>query len=254
MLYAVTREVSPAIDRCELTHLAREPIDFELACEQHNAYRTLLGELGCTVIVLPAAPDLPDSQFVEDSAFVVDELAILARSGALPRRQETPAIAAVLETCRKLVRIEEPGTLDGGDIVHLGRQIWVGLSSRTNDSAVQQLAFHLQPHGYTIHTIRPQGCLHLKSAVTAIGPENLLVNPEWIDADSFRDFQVVNVDPSEPAAANTVLVEDHLVVSTSFPRTNARLVEMGFHCRAVDSSELAKAEGGLTCCSILFKG
>lgn len=254
MLYAVMREVSPAIDRCELTHLVREPIDFKLACEQHNAYRTLLGELGCTVIVLPAAPDLPDSQFVEDTAFVVDELAILTRSGAPPRREETPAIAAVLATCRRLVQIEEPGTLDGGDIVHLGRQIWVGLSSRTNESAVQQLSFHLEPLGYTVHALHPKGCLHLKSAVTAIGPENLLVNPELIDAESFCDFQVLNVDSSEPAAANAVLVEDHLMVSTSFPKTTARLAELGFDCRPVDSGELAKAEGGLTCCSILFKG
>ncbi len=254
MLHAVTREVSPAIDRCELTHLRREPIDYKLACAQHAQYRALLGELGCTVVVLPAAPDLPDSAFVEDTAFVVDELAILTRCGAASRREETPAIAAVLETCRPLARIEEPGTLDGGDIVRLGREIWVGLSSRPNESAVQQLRSHLEPHGYTTHAISPQGCLHLKSAVTPVGPESLLVNPEWIDRESFRDFQVLTVDSSEPAAANTVLVRNTLVVSTSFPKTNIRLQEAGFQCRAVDSSELAKAEGGLTCCSILFEG
>lgn len=254
MLHALTREVSPAIGRCELTHVEREPIDFQSACAQHASYRAVLSELGCTVIALPAAPDLPDSVFVEDTAVVVEELAVLARSGAASRRGELPAIAEVLGTHRPLAQIEEPGTLDGGDVVCLGREVWVGLSSRTNETGAEQLAGLLQPHGYTIHPVRIQGCLHLKSAVTAVGSETVVLNPAWIDREIFRDYRVVSIDPSEPFGANTVLVGDSLIIATSHPRTMARLQDQGFDCRAVDGSELAKAEGGVSCCSILFGG
>jgi dimethylargininase len=253
MLNALTREVSPAIGRCELTHVEREPIDYQAACTQHAAYRALLSELGCTVIALPAASNLPDSVFVEDTAFVVEELAVLSRSGASSRRDETPAIAEVLGTHRPLAQIEDPGTLDGGDVVRLGREVWVGLSSRTNEAGAEQLAGFLQPHGYTIHTVRVQGYLHLKSAVTAIGSETVALNPDWIDREIFRDYQVVTIDPGEPFGANTVLVGESVIIAASHPKTMARLQEQGFDCRAVDGSELAKAEGGLSCCSILFE-
>lgn len=253
MLHAMTREISPAIGRCELTHVQRQPIDFGRACVQHAAYRGLLRELGCKVIVLPAEEDLPDSVFVEDAAFVVDELAVLTRSGAESRRGETRSLAAALKPYRELATIESPGTLDGGDLVRIGRQVWVGLSSRSNAVAAEQLGQFLKPHGYTVRTVTPRGCLHLKSAVTTVGPEHVVLNPDWVDAAAFVDYQVTTIDPGEPFGANTVLVGEVVVISASHPGTKARLEAAGFSCRSVESSELAKAEGGLTCCSILFE-
>ena len=139
MRIAITREVSPSIGRCELTHLAREPIDVDLARAQHHAYEAALAELDCEVHSLPAAPDLPDSVFVEDVAVVVDELAIITRPGAPSRRREVLAVAEALKSYRELVEIEPPGTLDGGDVLVMEKEILVGLSTRSDARAVEQL-------------------------------------------------------------------------------------------------------------------
>jgi dimethylargininase len=236
---AITRAVSPRIAECELTWLERQPIDFALAAEQHDAYERALASLGCTIVRVADAPDMPDGVFVEDAAVVLDDVAIIARPGAESRRGETAAVAEVLKNYRPLRAIEAPGTLDGGDVLVAGGRMFVGLSRRTNLHAVEQL-------GATAVTFR--GCLHLKSAVTQIAEGKLLFNPDYVDA--FPGFECIAVDPSEPHAANALPVGDVLIYSASFPRTRRILESRGFRVHAIDVSELEKAEAGVTCCSL----
>lgn len=249
---ALTRPVSASLADCQLTHLERTPIDIPLAREQHRAYENALRDAGCDVIALPAADDLPDAVFVEDAAVALDEVAVITRPGAESRRRELDGVAAELGRHRPLLRIEPPGTLDGGDVLRIGRTLYVGRSERTNDAAIEQLRRLLEPYGYTVVAVDVTGCLHLKTAVTLIAPDTLLINRKWIDVAPLSGCRLVDVAPGEPFAANALLVGDVLLTAQSFPRTNERLAALGLAPQPVDASELAKAEGGLTCCSILL--
>ena len=253
-LVAITRAVSPALARCELTHLAREPIDVARAAAQHAAYERALAALGCRVVSLPAEPDLPDSVFVEDTAVVVNELAVITRPGAATRRPETAAVARAIAAYRPLAEIVAPGAIDGGDVLRLGRRVLVGRSGRSNEDAIAQLGALLRPHGYTVEGVAVHGCLHLKSAVTQVAPGAVLLNPAWVDADVFAGHRVLEIDPSEPYAANALLIGDAAIYPAAFPRTAARLERAGVSLVTVDVSELAKAEGAVTCCSIVIDG
>jgi dimethylargininase len=259
MLLALTRAVPSSIDRCELTHLQREPIDYARAVEQHAAYEAMLVGAGCTVQRLPAAPDLPDSVFVEDAAVVFDDIAVIARPGAASRRPEVEAMVEALRPLRRLAFIQPPGTLDGGDVLVTPGKVFVGISGRTNADGARQLASHIGPFGFEVIPIPVEGCLHLKSAVTVLANlppkggscQPLLINPLWIDGELFRGFDLVEVDPSEPAAANVLCVNDLVICAEEHPRTRQRLEARGFVTRSVPAAELAKAEGGVTCCSVL---
>jgi len=248
---AITRAVSSALAACELTYHARVPIDVDVARAQHHAYEQVLEAAGYRVERLETDAAMPDSVFVEDMAVVFDELAILTRPGADSRRREMPAIAAALAAYRPLREIQPPGTIDGGDVLVAGRTVYLGCSTRTNEAAAAQLRGILEPFGYTVTETEVRGCLHLKSAVTALDDERLLVNPEWIDAAAFAGFTLVEVDPREPSAANALRLADSIVFPTAFPRTADRLAALGFRLELVDASELAKAEGAVTCCSLI---
>ncbi len=253
MLVALTREVSPAFDRCELTHVERRPIDVGRAREQHREYERCLEELGCVIERLAAEPDLPDSVFVEDVAVVLDEMAVITRPGAPSRREERPSIADALEKHRRLALIEAPGVLDGGDVLQVGKHLYVGLSKRTNTAGIDQLLRLVEPSGYSVTTVEFSGCLHLKSAATRVAPGMLLINPDWVDTAVFDHLEAVSIDPDEPAAANALLVGDRALLPGQYPRTLARLGRMGIDVRPVDVSELIKAEAGVTCCSLVFR-
>jgi dimethylargininase len=250
---AITRAVSSAIAACELTHLERVPIDVTLARAQHHQYEQALTESGYLVERLDADANLPDSVFVEDIAVVFDELAILTRPGAESRRAETAPVAAVLARHRRCETIQAPATIDGGDVLVAGRRVFVGRSSRTNDAAVAQMERLLQPIGYSVTAVTVDGCLHLKSAVTVVDERLLLVNPEWIDVHTFDGFDVIAVDPGEPMAANALRLRDRVIFPSAFPLTAERLARLGLRLQTVDASELAKAEGAVTCCSLIVE-
>jgi dimethylargininase len=252
-MIAITREISPNLVSCELTHLQREPIDLQRAHRQHKAYERVLQELGCEVNRLAAEVDFPDSVFVEDTAIVLDEIAIITRPGAASRRGETASIASALAPFRELRFIEAPAQIDGGDVLRVGKNIFVGLSSRSNQMAIEQLQAYLEPFGYLIRGIQISGCLHLKSAVTQIAKDTLLINRTLIDASAFSEFKLIDVDDSEPLAANALLIGDSIIYPTSYPWTLKRLEEQGIAVKLVEVSELIKAEGAVTCCSLIFK-
>jgi dimethylargininase len=244
--------LSPAIVRCELTHLARQPIDYARAVAQHEAYEALLVCLGVKVTRLPAEPELPDAVFVEDTAVVLDELAIITRPGAESRRPECESIAAALQPWRSLAQISAPGTLDGGDVLRVGRTIYVGLSSRSNAQAAAKMNELLRPFGYRVQTLAVHGCLHLKSAVTAVSDSMLVLNPADVDRTAFRDVEIVEIDPAEPCAANLLSLGDCVVMDSAAPRTADRLRARAVRVHTLDLSELAKAEGAVSCCSLVF--
>jgi len=251
---AITRAVSDAITSCELTHVARTPLDVGLARAQHRAYEHALEESGCDVVHVEPAHALPDAVFIEDTAVVVDEVAIVMRPGAPSRRAETDAVARVLARYRELRRIEAPGTVDGGDVIVAERRVFVGRSSRTNDAGIAQLRAILTPFGYDVASVEVRGCLHLKSAATLLSENQLLVNLAWIDGAAFAGVDLLPIDPSEPYAANILRAGDELIYPSAFPRTRDWIERRGIELRIVDVSELAKAEGAVTCCSLIFEG
>lgn len=240
-MIAITRDVSPSIAQCELTHLARTPIDYERAVAQHRAYRDLLASIGCKVIEVPADPAYPDCVFVEDTAIVLDDLAVITRPGAESRRGETTAIAEALSPYRKLVFIEAPATLDGGDVLVLDDRIYVGLSTRTNPSALDQLRVLTKRD---VIGVPVRGALHLKSAITRVSQTELLVNRDWIDVAPFSEWKLI--DAMQP---NALLIDDVVIYPSASPREALAHLDV----RAVDADELAKAEGGVTCCSLIVR-
>jgi dimethylargininase len=250
---ALTRAVSPTLAACELTWRQRETIDIEKAIEQHDAYERALAELGLHVISLPAEPDLPDATFVEDPLVVVDEVAIVTRMGAASRRPESESLAAAMAPFRPVRRLHEPATLEGGDVMRIERDVFAGLSSRTNDAGIAQLRAELEPFGYRIHRIDVLGCLHLKSACCSLGDGKILANPAWLDLAPLRDFQIVSVANTEPAAANVLRIGDTVLMPASFPRTEEMLHRAGFTIKTIDISELIKAEAAITCSSVIFE-
>jgi dimethylargininase len=252
-MIAITREVSRSIIHCELTHLERRPIDIQRARAQHAEYEAALKQLGLAVLSLPEEPSLADSVFVEDTALVLDECAIILRPGADSRRSETESITRVLSPYRKLFTIQAPARVDGGDILRVGRQVYIGLSTRSDTNAMEQIQDFLQPYGYEVHAVKVTGCLHLKSAVTQVAEDALVINPAWVDKKNFAGMKFIEIEPSEPYAANALWVGDTVLYPKAFPRTRKKLMDAGIKILDVDADELAKAEGALTCCSLLLR-
>lgn len=252
MTLAITRDVSPRFNECEITHIERTPIDIDVARAQHHEYVQALKNLGCEVVELPAESDLPDSVFVEDTAFILPDLAVITRPGADSRKPETESIIRALAPITKYVQLQAPATLDGGDVLVLDKKIYIGLSTRSNQDAVDQLNRLLEESGYEVIGVQMHDCLHLKTALTRVDDQTVLINPNWVEAHHFKDFQWIEVDPSEPFAANCLPVAKSILFPTAFPTTCAKLEAAGHPVLTVDVSELAKAEGAVTCCSLII--
>ena len=251
-MIALLREVSPSLGACELSFLERAPIDVGRARAQHAHYAAELAALGSSVEWLAPLPENADAVFVEDTAVALPEVAVIARLGVASRRNEAESVAASLASHRPLKRIVAPGTLEGGDVVQIGRNLYVGASTRSNAAGVEQLRAALAPFGYRVASVVMRDCLHLKSAVTFIPPDILLANPAWVDPGAFDARTVVEVDEGEAFAANTLTVSGVTLLSAAFPRTERRLNAAGITTRALDVSELQKAEAALTCMSLML--
>ena len=252
MKIAITRDVSSRFNECEITHIDRAPIDVRAACVEHHEYVKALKQLGCQVVELPEEPDLPDSVFVEDTAFILDEVAVITRPGADSRKPETESITQALSPYRPLIHVTDPATVDGGDVLVLGKNIFIGISTRSNDASVRQIQELLDKYGYKVTGVEMHDCLHLKTAVTKVDEKTLLINPNWVDTFHFKDFDWIEVDPSEPFAANCLPVEGAIIYPTAFPKTQQRLEQKGYKMVTVNVAELAKAEGAVTSCSLII--
>ncbi len=253
MRLAITREISPHFNECEITHIDRTPIDLDIARTQHREYVNTLKKLGCDVMELPAEADLPDSVFVEDTAFILPEVAVITRPGADSRKPEVKSIIRALSPHKELIRVHEPATVDGGDVLVMGKNIFIGQSTRSNTDAISQLNELLGKYGYIVTGVELHDCLHLKSAVSRVDDKTLLINKNWVDTHHFEKYELIEIDPSEPYAANCLPIGDSIIYPTSFPKTQARLEERGFKIVNVEVDELAKAEGAVTCCSLVIE-
>ena len=242
--------------RCELTFLERMPIDFMALRRQHATYRDALASAGARVVALEAIEEAADSVFVEDAAVVLDELAILTRPGTESRRGEPDAITPALPTDRERARIVAPGWLEGGDVLRVGRRLYIGFGRRTNRDGVAQFAGLVRRYGYDVVPVEVTGCLHLKTACTALDEDTLLVNPAWLDIAPFAGFRLIATADDEPFAANALPIGDALIANAAFPRTLERVRAhaqiAGRRVVAADISEFGKAEAGLTCMSLIF--
>ena len=252
MLTAITREVNAAIGNCALTFLPRVKIDTGLVSQQHQQYQTVLSSLGCEVVTVPTEPTLADSVFIEDTAIVLDEIAVMCRPGVESRRPEVAGVEGILRNYRTIASIQPPGTLDGGDLLRIGKVIYAGLSTRSNESGIEQLCSIVAGYGYSVKTIEITKCLHLKSAVSEVASGSLLINSDWINSSAFGDCELIDIDREEAHAANALLMGRHVIYRSSFPRTMKKLVARGIEVIPVDMSELQKAEGAATCCSLIL--
>lgn len=253
MLTAVTKGVSPAMNRCELSYVERVEIDVVKAAEQHRQYEECLRAMGADVIALPGDPDRPDSVFVEDPAMVLDEAAILTRLGAESRRGEGESLAKTLARFRPLRWMRAPATLEGGDVMRVGKTLYVGASARSNAAGMAQLAEETKPYGYAVKPVEVRGCLHLKSGCCYLGEGIALANRAWVDTEALAGLRLVDVAPDEPWAANVLTIGADALMPAGFPATAEIVERLGWKVQTVDISELRKAEAGVTCSSLIFE-
>jgi dimethylargininase len=254
LLTALTRGVSSRINECELSFIERRPIDFDEAVQQHRNYQRLLRELGASVVELPGQADCPDGCFIEDTALVLDELAILTRPRSQARRREVDGVASSIRKYRREVfQIDAPATLEGGDVLRIGRNLFVGLSERTNREGIQVLRQFVSADGYDVHAVETTGALHLKSVCTAVDEHTILAEPSRLDLQPFKKFEIIAVPPEEWMAANVLLVNGTVCIQSGFPKTQGLLERRGYQVRTVDISEFLRAEAGLTCLSLIFE-
>ena len=249
--HAIVRDPGP--DAAEgLTVQSGPTLCLEQLHHQHAAYCDALAALGVKLIRLDPAPGFPDAYFVEDTAVVTPEIAIIARSGALQRRGEEQSVARVLGRYRNLTEISAPGTLDGGDVLIVGRQVFIGLSRRTNPQGAAQLARVLARYDYRCTRVTVDDGLHLKSSVTRIGDRQLLLIAPWAARPEFEDYDKILVDPLEAHACNTLWINNHLIIPQGYPRTHALLTAAGKSIIELPTRQIHRMDGGLTCLSIRF--
>lgn len=238
--------------RGERTFVDESDVDYELALRQHAAYREALRQCGAEVMVLDVNRTMPDCVFVEDTAIVLRELAVMMSPGAESRRAEPAGIEPALRQFREIKRIKRPATIDGGDVVVAGHMLYVGESPRTNADGIRALRETIAPFGYSVTSVPVRGCLHLKTACSALPDGRFLVNADWIDASPLPKTQLVGVPADEAWAGDVLVIGNRIILSDAFPRTAELLDGLGFGTLPVAVSEFAKVEGGVTCLSLVF--
>ena len=249
-MIALTHLPSSCLDQCELTHVDRKPIDIELAIAQHAGYREALQAAGCLVRAVDFNRNYADAVFVEDAAVVLDEVILLGAMGVKSREPEVEGWRKLLVEFKTVVELPPGAKLEGGDVLRMGRDIIIGKSTRTNWIAIQAVSTIVKEFGYVVHPVPVVGCLHLKTACTALDEYTLLLNPEWLDSDLFPRKKVVIA--ADPWGANVVRLPDRILASSQHVATIEQLRRLGYTITSVDLSEFAKAEAGATCLSLLI--
>lgn len=252
VMIALTRRPAFSLTNCEVEYVPRETIDPDLAFRQHEAYCRTLRQMGVAVEVLPPEEAFPDSVFIEDNAIILDDLAVVTSMGPPSRQGEPALLLPVLARHRRLVTISSPATLEGGDVLRMGKRLYVGVSSRTNRAGVEALRAIAEPLGYEVNPIGTRACLHLKTACTSLDAETLLVNPAWLDSDALGSFRLLHVPVEEPFGANVLRLPGGVLVQASCPLTRDLIESRGYDATCVDLSEFAKADAGPTCLSLLI--
>ncbi len=250
---ALTRGVSPNFSACELTYKTREPIDCTLAREQWQAYCDLLRRWHINLATVSASDRHPDCCFIQDTAVVLDEVCVMASMGAASRTGETKEVEKILSGRRELQRITPPATLDGGDVVQFGKRLFVGLSRRTNGRGISALKQIVEPFGYRVTPVVVSGGLHLTTGCGVVNDETVLLNTQWLDATAFSNLRQLHVPQTEPWAANTIRLNGSVCLEASAPQTAELVSPYADTIETLDISEFRKAEGSLSCLSLIFK-
>ncbi|WP_024955774.1 dimethylarginine dimethylaminohydrolase family protein [Sulfurospirillum arcachonense] len=252
MLNIITHLPSSSLEKCELTFLQSNPIDIKKAQKEHKSYCSMLQECGAKVITLDENMDLADSVFVEDPIIVFDEVAVLCSMGVESRRKERATLEKVFANYREIKSIELPAKIEGGDVLKIGKQIFVGKSARTNSQGIRALREIIAPYGYEVTLVKVSGCLHLKTGCTALDDATLLINPEWVDSSVFQGFKQIIVPKEEPFGANILKINESICMNEAFPKTIEIVKSLGYTVKITDITEFVKAEAGLTCMSVPF--
>jgi len=253
-MLALTHLPSPNMQACQRTFVPHAAIAYERALAQHTAYCEALQACRVKVVTLNVNAQHPDSTFLEDTAIVLDEVALLTSMGSPARREEPQGIEPILRQHREVTRIDPPAKIEGGDVLRVGRRLLVGSSTRTNYAGITLLAGYVEPLGYTVQAVPVKNCLHLKTGCTALPDGRVLINPAWINPTTLPEFEIVEIPPDEPWAANVCPVNSSVLLAAQHIRTAELIDSLGFNVRPVELSEFAKAEGGVTCLSLLFNG
>lgn len=235
-----------------LTEETLGPPDYDLMLQQHQAYIKALETAGLKVVVLDPLPNFPDAYFVEDTAVITPYVAVITRPGAASRRGEVGSLEPIITKYRPVYHIEAPGTLDGGDVLRIDNHFYVGVSKRTNPEGAGQLGRILEEYGHTWTPVPVSAGLHLKTNVSYLGGNTLLVTRNLADRDDFRGYDKILVEPGEERAANCLQINNSLLVPKGFPKTQALLQPLGYDLIEVEASEARKMDGGLSCMSIRF--
>jgi dimethylargininase len=249
--YALTRKPGRNVFR-GLTTANLGPPNYAIIIKQHASYVEALKTIGVTVIELDPQPDYPDAHFVEDTAVVMPEVAVIARPGAAARQGEEESIADVLREYREIEFIQNPGTLDGGDVLMIDNHFFIGISERTNPEGAEQLGGILEKFGKTWAFIKVGAGLHFKSSVNYVGKNSILVTRDFANHEALNGYDKIAVDREEEYSANTLWINDHLLMPKGFPKTRIKLKSLGLPIIELDVSEMQKMDGGLTCLSIRF--
>jgi len=252
MLTVITHLPSPSLELCELTFLEQETIDIQKAQKEHENYCLMLEECGAKVIIHDENISLPDSVFVEDPIIVFDEIAVLTSLGVESRRKESQSMETTFSKYRNVQRINLPAKIEGGDVLKIGRRIFVGLGARTNAAGIDALRDIIAPYGYEVISVAVPGCLHLKTGCTALDEHTVLINPTWVDSNAFGEFTQINVPTEEPFGANILKINETICMNRAFPKTIELVESLGYKVKSTDITEFVKAEAGLTCMSVPF--
>jgi dimethylargininase len=250
---ALTRGISAGIDRCEVSFIDRVAIDLQKMKQQHRAYEEMLRSMGYEVIQIPADDSCPDCCFIEDTALLLDEIAVITYPGSVARRGEVPGVVPTIEKYRKTLRIEPPATLEGGDVLRIGRNLYVGLTQRTNPEGVDALRTLVAPYCYKVTAVPTPGALHMKSVCTAADDRTIVADPRRVDVSPLRDYDMIEIAPEEWMGGDLLPINGTLWMIEGFPKLKSALEARGFNVRTLNMSEFLKAEAGLTCLSLLFE-
>lgn len=251
-MLALAQAPSLRMDLGVRTYVGRTALEFSRVLDQHTGYCRALADCGAQVRVLEVNAHFPDGVFIEDTAVVLDEIAVLASMGTASRRAEPPGVEQALQEYRDVVRLDAPANLEGGDVLRIGRRLLVGLSSRTNAAGIEALTAIVNRHDYVVQTVPVRQCLHLKTACTALPDGRLLVNPAWIDVSALAGLELLSIPKTEPWAANVLLANQAVLLAADHVQTIELIDKLGFDVHPVQISEFAKAEGGVTCLSLLL--
>jgi len=250
----IARKPCPSVSEGLSTGSFSKP-DYKTALKQHEAYLEAMRKSGVQITLLEANNEYPDSCFVEDIALCTKRNAIITRPGAGSRRGEAqlPDVKSALEKFYDNIDIiEEPGTVEAGDIMMAGAHFFIGLSTRTNEEGAKQVIRLVEKFGFSGSVVELHEMLHLKTGLAYVENNNLLVCSEFVDHPAFRCFNRIEVDPDEAYAANCVWVNGNIIFPEGYPKTQAKLENLGYPVLPVDTSEFRKIDGGLSCLSLRF--